>query len=202
MKGLFITLEGIDGSGKSTLAKGLYEALLERGVDCILTRAPGGCDLGSKIRHLILHEPIVSMKTELFLFLADRAEHTETIIRPALAAGKVVICDRFSDSTIAYQASRGLDSHYVEKLCDEATGHLQPDLTLLIDIDPNVAFERLEKTRHKDRIENEGLYLLKKISEAYINQAYRHPRIQRVEGSLSKSELLSVCLDYVSKKLS
>jgi dTMP kinase len=201
MKGLFITLEGIDGSGKSTLAKGLNEALLEKGIETVLTRAPGGFELGMKIRELILHGHIASIKTELFLFLADRAEHVETVIKPALDAGKVVICDRFSDSTIAYQASRGLDSHYIESLCDYATGPIKPDLTLLIDIDPNVAFERLEKTRHKDRIENEGLYLLKKISEAYMELAYRHPRIKRVEGSLSKSELLSVCLDYVTKKL-
>ena len=202
MKGCFITLEGIDGSGKSTLAKGLYEALLAQGKDVIFTRAPGGFELGLKIRELILHGHIESIKTELFLFLADRAEHVQTVIKPALDRGQVVICDRFSDSTIAYQASRGLDARYVEQLCDYATSHLVPDLTLLIDIDPKLAFERLEKTRHKDRIENEGLFLLTKISEAYMELAMRHPRIKRVEGSLSKSELLGVCLDLIKNKLS
>jgi dTMP kinase len=195
-KGLFITLEGIDGSGKSTLAQGLVKALTKQGLDVLATRAPGGTELGSKIRDMILHGHVQDMKTELFLFLADRAEHVTTLIRPALEQGKIVICDRFSDSTVAYQASRGLEAGKVMTFCDYATGGLKPDLTLFVDIDPQVAYSRVEKARHKDRIENEGLYLLTKIHQAYLDIAKDNPRIVKVDGLLSASELLQVCLDH------
>jgi len=199
MKGIFITIEGIDGSGKSTLAKGLHHELEKLSLKSVLTRAPGGTALGSKIRDLILHGHIQDIKTELFLFLADRAEHVTTLIKPALEAGQIVICDRFNDSTIAYQTMRGLDPTKVKSMCEYATSGLKPDLTLFVDIDPKMAYDRVEKARHKDRIENEGLYLLTKISDAYRNLALQESRFVSVDGSLSISELLQVSLDHVVK---
>jgi dTMP kinase len=202
MKGIFITLEGIDGSGKSTLTHGLVQSLKDLGLDVLATRAPGGTEFGQKIRDLILHGKLHDIKSELFLFLADRAEHVATVIKPALAEGKIVICDRYNDSTIAYQSERGLDSAMISRLCEYATDHLEPHLTLWVDLDPKKAFERLEKQRHaKDRIENEGLYLLTKISEAYRALAKKHPRIITLDGGLSVSELLATSLDHVKQKL-
>lgn len=198
-KGLFITLEGIDGSGKSTLAKGLATHLNQLGYDTVMTRAPGGTPSGTQIRELILHGKLHDIKTELFLFLADRAEHVTTVIKPALEAGKIVICDRFSDSTIAYQVQRGLELLKVEELCRYATGQLEPDLTLFIDIEPELAYERIHKSRHKDRIENEGLYLMIKIREAYLELAKSYKRIMTLDGKLSVKELLDTSLDHVTK---
>jgi dTMP kinase len=197
MKGLFITIEGIDGSGKSTLSRNLAEALAKQGLDVITTRAPGGTDFGHKIRDILLHGHLHDIKSELFLFLADRAEHVTQLINPALEAGKIVICDRFSDSTIAYQTERGLDMSKVESMCHYATGGLTPDLTLLVDIDPNIAYQRIEKIKNKDRIENEGLHLLTKIRSAYLELAKQHSRIMTVDGLLSVSELLAVSMDHV-----
>lgn len=198
-KGLFITLEGIDGSGKSTLAKGLVASLNELGYQTLLTRAPGGTPSGAQIRELILHGKLHDIKAELFLFLADRAEHVTTVIKPALDAGKIVICDRFSDSTIAYQVPRGLELVEVDKLCRYATGGLEPNLTLFIDIEPQLAYERIQKSRHKDRIENEGLYLMTKITDAYLQLVKTYPRIKPLDGKLSVKELLDTSLDHVTK---
>lgn len=198
MKGLFITLEGIDGSGKSTLAEGLFKSLKARGYDVILTKAPGGTPSGALMRELILHGKIHDLKAELFLFLADRAEHVTTVIKPALERGQIVICDRFSDSTVAYQTTRGLDGSKVRDFCNYATSGLQPDLTLFVDIKPEVAFNRIEKQRgHKDRIENEGLNLLTRIDEAYKDIIKHTPRIVSFDGGLSVSELHDTSLSYV-----
>lgn len=198
-KGLFITLEGIDGSGKSTLCKGLFHRLTELGYETVMTRAPGGTPSGAQIRELILHGKLHDIKTELFLFLADRAEHVTTIIKPALEAGKVVICDRFSDSTVAYQVERGLDSLQVQKLCSYATSGLEPDLTLLVDLEPEMAYERIHKARHKDRIENEGLYLMRKIRNSYLELLKQHKRIILINGNQSVKELLETSFDHVKR---
>lgn len=197
MKGVFITLEGIDGSGKSTLAQGLVHALAHLPV--IGTRAPGGTDVGCKIRELILHGALHDIKSELFLFLADRSEHVASVIKPALEAGKVVICDRFNDSTIAYQTARGLDRTKLATFCDYATGGLKPDLTLFIDLDPQIAWDRVQKTRHKDRIENEGLYLLTQIDQVYKQLFFKNSQIVVLDGGLSKQELLQVALDSITQ---
>jgi dTMP kinase len=201
-KGLFITLEGIDGSGKSTLSKGLAEQLKSLGYETLMTRAPGGTPTGAQIRELILHGKLHDIKAELFLFLADRAEHVASVIKPAIDAGKIVICDRFSDSTVAYQVERGLDRSKVEQLCQYATSGLEPDLTLLVDLDPEMAYERIHKSRHKDRIENEGLYLMTKIRQSYLDLAKSHKRIVIIDGKLSVNELLDTSLDHVTRFIS
>ena len=160
---MFISLEGIDGSGKSTQARLLAEAL---GAGTVAIREPGGTDAAERIRTL-LADPTVALDplAELLLFLAARADLTERVIRPALEAGRHVVADRFSDSSVAYQgAARGLGVGEVIGLCETATDGLWPDLTLLLRVDPEVALGRADG---EDRFESEGLELQRAVAEAY-----------------------------------
>jgi dTMP kinase len=160
---LFISLEGVDGSGKSTQARLLLEAL---GEEAVAIREPGGTEAAERIRGL-LADPGVELEplAELMLFLAARAEVTERVIRPALEAGRHVVADRFSDSSVAYQgAARGLGVGEVIGLCEIATDGLWPDLTLLLRIDPEAGLGRAESD---DRFEQEGLGLQQAVAEAY-----------------------------------
>jgi dTMP kinase len=160
---LFISLEGVDGSGKSTQARLLAEAL---GSETVAIREPGGTDAAERIREL-LADPAVELEplAELMLFCAARADLTERVIRPALEAGRDVVSDRFSDSSVAYQgAARGLGVGEVISLCDTATDGLWPDLTLLLKVDPEAG---LGRAAGKDRFESEGLELQRAVAEAY-----------------------------------
>lgn len=160
---MFISLEGVDGSGKSTQARLLAEAL---GPETVAIREPGGTEASERIREL-LADPKVPLEplAELMLFLAARADLTERVIRPALEAGRTVVCDRFSDSSVAYQgAARGLGVGEVISLCDAATDSLWPDLTLLLKLDPEVG---LGRAGGEDRFEAEGLDLQRAVAEAY-----------------------------------
>jgi dTMP kinase len=160
---LFISLEGVDGSGKSTQARLLVEAL---GPETVAIREPGGTDAAERIREL-LADPAVELEplAELMLFCAARADLTERVIRPALEAGRDVVSDRFSDSSVAYQgAARGLGVGEVIGLCDTATDGLWPDLTLLLKVDPEVG---LGRAGGEDRFESEGLELQRAVATAY-----------------------------------
>jgi dTMP kinase len=160
---LFVSLEGVDGSGKSTQARLLVEAL---GPETVAIREPGGTDAAERIRTL-LADPEVELEplAELMLFCAARADLTERVIRPALEAGRDVVSDRFSDSSVVYQgAARGLGVGEVIGLCDTATDGLWPDLTLLLKVDPEVGLGRAES---EDRFEAEGLNLQRAVAEAY-----------------------------------
>jgi dTMP kinase len=160
---LFISLEGVDGSGKSTQARLLVEAL---GPDTVPIREPGGTEAAERIRDL-LADPAVALEplAELMLFCAARADLTERVIRPALEAGRTVVSDRFSDSSVAYQgAARGLGVGEVIGLCDTATDGLWPDLTLLLKVEPEIGLGRAEG---EDRFESEGLDLQRAVAEAY-----------------------------------
>jgi dTMP kinase len=160
---LFVSLEGVDGSGKSTQARLLVEAL---GEETVAIREPGGTDAAERIRDL-LADPAVELEplAELMLFCAARADLTERVIRPALEAGRTVVSDRFSDSSVAYQgAARGLGVGEVIGLCDTATDGLWPDLTLLLRVDPEVG---LGRAAGDDRFESEGLELQRAVAEAY-----------------------------------
>ena len=160
---MFISLEGVDGSGKSTQARLLVEAL---GAETVAIREPGGTEASERIREL-LADPKVPLEplAELMLFLAARADLTERVIRPALEAGRTVVCDRFSDSSVAYQgAARGLGVGEVIGLCDTATDGLWPDLTLLLKLDPEVGLGRADG---EDRFELEGLDLQRAVAAAY-----------------------------------
>ena len=175
---MFISLEGIDGSGKTTQAKLLARAL---GENVVRVREPGGTDTGERIRGL-LRDPNTELDpmAELLLFCAARAELISQVIEPALAAGRDVVCDRFSDSSVAYQGvARGLGIQQVEELCDLATGGLSPDLTILLRISPDRAAERIGR-READRFEGEGIQLQRLVAVGYDEVASRNPQRIRV----------------------
>jgi dTMP kinase len=175
---MFISLEGIDGSGKTTQAKLLARAL---GDEVVLVREPGGTATGERIRGL-LKDPELELDplAELLLFCAARAELVAQVIGPARERGGDVVCDRFSDSSIAYQGvARGLGTERVEEICDQATGGVWPDVTILLRIDPDVAATRIGR-RKADRFEGEGIELQRLVAEGYDEVARRHPERVRV----------------------
>lgn len=185
---MFIALEGVDGSGKTTQAARLAEAL---GPETVLVREPGGTAAGERVRDL-LKDPAVRLDpmAELLLFCAARAQLVEEVIRPALEAGRTVVCDRFGDSSVAYQgAARGLGAERVEELCDLATGGLWPDLTVLLRLHPEVAAERIAaEGRAADRFEGEGMELQRRVAEGYEEVARRHPDRVRVVDALREPD--------------
>jgi dTMP kinase len=175
---MFISLEGIDGSGKTSQAKLLARAL---GDDVVLVREPGGTETGERIRE-VLKDPRLEMDplAELLLFCAARAELVAQVIGPAREAGRDVVCDRFSDSSVAYQGvARGLGAERVEEICDLATGGVWPDLTILLRIDPDRATKRIGR-RKADRFEGEGVELQRRVAEGYEEVARLHPERVRV----------------------
>ena len=186
---MFLTIEGIEGAGKSTFL-GLLEAeLVKRGVDFLRTREPGGCALGRQIRPLLLDaSQKVSDRAELFLFLADRAQHVADTIRPALERGQWVICDRYADSTIAYQGyGRGMDPEELQKLNDYATDGLWPDITFLLDLPAEVGLGRALArngreglTQSEGRFEAEALAFHQRIRDGFLARAARWPQRFRV----------------------
>jgi dTMP kinase len=175
---MFVSLEGVDGSGKTTQAKLLVAAL---GDDVLLVREPGGTPTGERIRQ-ILKDPTLELDplAELLLFCAARAELVTEVLGPARDAGHDVVCDRFSDSSVAYQGvARGLGAERVEEICDLATGGFWPDLTILLRIDPDRAAGRIGR-RKADRFEGEGIELQRRVAEGYDEVARRHPERVRV----------------------
>lgn len=182
MKGRFITFEGIDGSGKSTQLRMLADTLRSRGVDVITTCEPGGTPLGRALRSAFLetNEKVEPM-AELLSFAADRAQHVEHLIKPSLAAGKVVISDRYADATYAYQgAGRGFPEDKVLQVIELATGGLKPDLTLFFDIPVERAIERMnnrdEAHTKKNRMDEETVEFYTRVRDAYLKVAQREPQ--------------------------
>ncbi|MAY89546.1 MAG: dTMP kinase [Pseudooceanicola sp.] len=204
--GLFITFEGIDGSGKSTQARMLHAALCERGHDAILTREPGGSPGAEEIRSLVLEgDPDRwSAETELLLFTAARRDHLERTILPALAAGKIVICDRFADSTRMYQGlSRGDLRAKVDQLHSLMIGH-EPDLTLLIDMDPDTGLGRaLSRKGHEERFEDFGPDLQRRMRAGFLALAQEFaPRFRVIDGARDidsvAAEVREIVLDHLA----
>lgn len=182
MSGIFITLEGIDGSGKSTQARLLLDWVRRQRRRARLTREPGGTEVGAQLRGLVLSpDNHITPEAELFLYLADRSLHAAQVIQPALAAGEIVICERHTDSTLAYQGyGRGLDLALLRQLNSIATGGLLPDLTIILDITPSQA--RLDATR-LDRLESEGEEFGERVAEGFRALARAEPeRIRLVDG--------------------
>ncbi len=182
--GIFITLEGIDGTGKSTHARRLASYLRKRGIPVVLSREPGGTTVGEQVRRLLLNPKICKMSslTELALMYAAREQHLEEVVRPALARGRVVISDRYNDASFAYQGyGRMLGVQTVRALDKVICGRTQPDLTLLLDLDPQAALDRARKrnTRRKmrnTRFENHGLKFQKRVRTGYLALARQQPR--------------------------
>jgi dTMP kinase len=183
-RGRFITFEGIDGAGKSTQIDAVAAALRSRGLPMVLTREPGGTALGEALRDLILSQPMTA-ETETLLLFAARAEHLARVIRPALAAGQWVLCDRFTDATYAYQAGgRGVAQERIAALESWVHADLQPDLTLLFDVPPDVAAGRLARTRAADRFEAEEIGFFQAVRREYLARAGQEPaRFFVVDGT-------------------
>ena len=179
--GKFITFEGIDGAGKSTHIATVVDLLRARGLQVVSTREPGGTPLGEKLRELLLHEAM-HLETEALLMFAARREHLAQVIEPALARGDWVVCDRFSDATYAYQGGgRGLDKAKFADLERWVHGHLQPDLTFLFDLPPEVAGERIaQQGRVLDKFEQERADFHGRVRQAYLERAAESPRRIRV----------------------
>lgn len=198
---LFITFEGGEGCGKSTQARLLLKKLEQQGIPTILTHEPGGTALGNEIRILLKRKQgsSISPQAELFLFAASRVQLVAELVRPALQEGKVVICDRFTYSTIVYQGyGRGLDLATVSVVNTTATGNLNPDLTILLDMPSEQGLER--RRRSKDRFELEDLSFHHRVREGYLKMATAEPdRWLLIDASLAKAKIAEIIWDKVRK---
>ena len=204
-KGFFITFEGIDGSGKSTQIRKLAKFLEDNGFDIIITREPGGSVGGEEIRNLLLQGEVDrwSAETEILLFTAARRDHLERIILPALQDGKIVICDRFTDSTRMYQGMRGPKLRdLVDNLTEEVI-NCDPDLTIIIDIDPEISLRRAKsRETAEERFEDFGVDLQKKMRKGFINLSKEfNSRIQVVNGQQSVDDLAKEIFSLVKARL-
>lgn len=201
-QGLFITFEGADGCGKTTQLKLLAEYLQKNGVDVLVTREPGAKGLGEKLRDILLnYDGVVSDRCEAFLFLADRAQHIDTIVTPAVDAGKIVLCDRHIDSTVAYQGyGRGQDIEQINKLNMIATSGKKPDLTIVFDIDAETSLARVGST--KDRMESSGIEFFNRVRDGYLKIAALEPnRIKVLDATKSIDEVQQDVIELINSKL-
>ncbi len=200
-KTLFITFEGVEGAGKSTLMQSLYEFFRQKNVPVIQTHEPGGTPLGKQLREILLHreKDTVSKKAEIFLFLADRANHVTEIIIPALRQGTVVLCDRYTDSTIAYQSNEEVDAAKLKELCNFATGNLQPNITFLLDIDPGLSLARLS---HRDHFENKDIAFHQGIRKKFLKLASIYKkRFVILNARLPMTQVLQLAIDRIQETI-
>lgn len=207
---MFVTFEGPEGAGKSTALRFIASTLTGLGHKVVTTREPGGGALGKRIRQMLLEEGHVSAETELLLFLADRANHVQTIIRPALESGAIVLCDRHADSTIVYQGyGRGLDLDFLRAGNRFATQGLVPDLTLLFDLDPEIGLARLnigqdaeivtdKNSRDVNRLDREPLEFHTKVRNGFLAIAESEPdRFVILDASMAPKELAQLALNTI-----
>lgn len=192
MKGRFITFEGCEGSGKSTQIRLLSERLKKQGISHIVTREPGGSDIAEQIRNIILNGKNTAMcdECEALLYAAARAQHLREVVQPALNGGTLVLCDRFVDSSLAYQGyARGLGLNFVREINSFAMRDFRPDVTLFLDISPRAAFERKHGADEDDRMEQLGMAFHQKVYEGYLKIAEAEPeRVAKVACGGSKWE--------------
>ncbi len=202
-RGKFITIDGVEGAGKSTQIDFIYNLLKSKGIKLILTREPGGTDLGARIRELLLGNDIDSMHsdTELLLMFADRNEHIQTKVIPALESGHWVLSDRFTDSSYAYQGGgRGLDVKRIAELEKWVLQGFVPDLTFLLDVDIELGMRRIKSRGMKDRIEQETMDFFARVRDSYIQRSQMFPdRIKLIDATKSientSQQIKSILLD-------
>jgi dTMP kinase len=209
---MFITLEGIEGCGKSTQSRMIRDYLHSKGLNVIQTLEPGGSNLGTTLRQILLdpkNDDITGL-TELFLYLADRAQHVASVIRPALDRGEVVLCDRFADSTVVYQGyGRGLDPKLLHQLNEVAVNATWPDLTLLLDLDPEIGLKRaltrnLQENKHatEGRFEAENLAFHTRIREGYLTwAALNRGRFAVIDAAGSVEDTFAAIRKAIDSKL-
>ena len=205
IKGIFITFEDIEGSGKSTQLSMLNKWLTNHDYDVVATREPGGTRIGEKIRELLRSgskDDVFSPRTELMLFEASRAQHMEEIILPALNNGKIVLCDRFFDSTTVYQGvARAIDTDIVHILNDFSSFEKKPDLTIILDIDVDESMNRLIKREtSKDRIEQEDRKFFENVRNGYLSLAQNNERFFVVDGTSDANSIQQKIRDELSKR--
>ena len=199
-KGLFVTFEGGDGCGKTTQLNLVEKYLSEQGQNIIKTREPGSIGLGQKLREVLLHyDGDVASTAEAFLFLADRAQHIEKLVLPAIEEGKIVLCDRHTDSTIAYQGyGRGENIEQIKMLNNLATQGLKPDLTLIFDVSEEIAQTRVGA--EKDRMESAGNEFHKRVRNGYLEIAKQEPsRVKVIDANLSIEEVFLQVKKYIDE---
>lgn len=197
---MFVTFEGPDGAGKSTALRTVAEALHNEGFAVATTRQPGDSSIGLSVRAILLDGPRIEPLTELFLFLADRAQHVSEVIRPALNNGQIVLCDRYADSTIVYQGhARGLDLDALRHMNDIATGALRPDITLLLEIEPEKA---LRRENDRDRLDREPLEFHQSVLDGFRAEARCDPdRWVTVDASLPADRVAELCLQAIRQRI-
>lgn len=201
-KGLFITFEGADGCGKTTQLNLLKDYLEQKGKDVVVTREPGAKGLGEHVRKILLnYDGVVSDRCESFLFLADRAQNIDVIVKPAIEEGKIVLCDRHTDSTVAYQGyGRGLDLDEINMLNNLATDNRKPDLTLVFDVDVETSMKRVGK--EKDRMEQSGNEFFNRVRNGYLAIAKNEPdRVKVIDSTKSiadvQNDVLKIIGNYI-----
>lgn len=195
--GKFISLEGMDGAGKSTHIPAIIAQLEQRGVEVVSTREPGGTALGEQLRTLLLHEPM-HPETEAMLMFAARREHIAQVIQPALERGAYVLTDRFSDATYAYQCgAKGVSAEKIMQLEQWVQMGLQPDVTLLFDVPPEVSLQRLASARTPDKFEREGLAFFSQLRTSYLQRAAQFPQRFRVIDANQSLEKVKVIVSDI-----
>ena len=202
---MFITFEGVEGCGKSTQIDLLARELKDRGFDVLATREPGGTPVGEAIRAILLDRDHADMSpmTEVLLYAASRAQHVDQVIRPALKEGKIVVCDRFADSTTAYQgAARQLGVELISQLHSMATRRVWPDLTIVLDLDPRIGMERVVQKRALDRLEHEPMSFHDSVRQSFVALAGHEPeRMRVVDASQSVEEVAAIVRNIVDEAL-
>jgi dTMP kinase len=211
--GLFVTIEGGEGCGKTTLINRMAKEIEARGLEVIKTREPGGTPLGEVMREWVLKkDPDINVghRAELFLYLTARAQHVEELILPAIESGKVVLCDRFNDSSVAYQGyGRGIDPQEVRDVCLKATSGLEPGLTFFVDVDPKVGLDRSKSLAKEyasegegDRIEEEKISFHQRVRDGFRKIVAANPdRCHEIDGSVSLEEVFAAVWTKVEEKL-
>lgn len=202
--GFFVTIEGIEGAGKSTAIQAIKSFFEEKRLELLVTREPGGTEIAEAIRKTVLahYQEVMTPETELLLVFAGRAQHIAQVIKPALAEGKIVLSDRFTDASFAYQgAGRGVEEKYLSFLAKWIQGGLEPDLTILLDVPVEIGLPRVEQRGAKDRFEQEKYEFFERVRQSYLDRAKHYPhRFRVVDSRCSKEAVNEKVIEILSKE--